>query len=114
MPVSTITFTPARHDIVIYAGADYAAEYQFLTDGVPLDLTGMSADCEIMLDDVRHQLNASVTAATGTVTVTLGRSVTKNLEIGSGRWDLYLADNVRAMPYLSGTCKVTATVSEVA
>lgn len=114
MALPTTTFKPARRDITIYAGADFARAWQIRINGELLSLAGITADAELLLGGVRVPLNKQVDEATDTIHVWLHRSETRLLEAGTGTWDLYLIENDVAMPYLRGkvTVETTATVVE--
>ena len=83
-----------RYDIRIQRGATLRRVVRFLRDGVPVDLTGYSASCQVRETPDGGRLvavvNCAVSPQEGRVELGLDADATAGMESGSYVWDLRL------------------------
>jgi hypothetical protein len=89
----------ATLDLIIEQGATYVREFRWLTDGVPVNLTGYTAkmqvretaaSADVLLEASTANGKIAIAADAGRVTITLSATETAALEWRSGKYDLEL------------------------
>jgi len=83
---------PANYNFYIYTGDTTTRQVQYLTAGVPVDLSGLTIEWEFVTDTVTIVANTansmlSVVGVTGVITLTLPSTETDDLS-GRGRHTL--------------------------
>jgi len=113
-----------RHDFDLVAGTDFAVSLEWLgSDGIPIDLTGWSANCQVrnwpggdLLADMSTaggQITLGGTA--GTITLSLPAADTAGIPAGVAKYDLLMTNLTPATScLLFGDVIVRAAVTQVA
>lgn len=96
---------PITKDIEIYQGAKWTISLVLSTDGVAKSLTGYSAKMEIRPSEYSNEVLQTlsspdggivITAATGTIQLTLTKSETAALDFKRAKYDLFIRDGADA------------------
>lgn len=111
-----LDYLPSNYDLVLYKG-DYLPFAITLKDsnGVPLNLTGYTADCVIKstpASSTSYAATCTITPSAGKIDIVFPSSLTSTIAAGSYVWDFQLTDtddNVRT--YFAGDVTVYAEVS---
>lgn len=99
---------PYTWDLTVYVGTDFTDAIQFTLNGSAISLTGYTAYDQIRSTQAQDgtliaEFTCTVTAETGTVTLTLTDTITKDITATSGYHTLVLrdADGID-LPYAMG------------
>lgn len=108
-----------RYDLRVYQGATFTAEFQIVeSDEVtPVPLTGYTAKGQVRLSEASGDalvidFTTSVTAATGTVKLTLTAAQTATMS-GDGFYDVFLTSATDTLLFLQGAVTVDKRVTVV-
>ena len=109
---------PGRYNITVYKGTTFQLSPTWKVDNLPVDLTGYSADMQVR--DVSNNLitelstangRAVISAALGTVALTLTATQTAALAAGNYNYALNLTDSAgNVYQILQGAFIVNASV----
>lgn len=109
-----------RYDITIEQGATWSRTVRYETDaGAAIDLTGYTARMQVRTDyaatstlaSITSASGISITAATGTLTLTLTAAQTEAMPAGRHVYDLELVTGATVVRLLEGRATVTPEVT---
>lgn len=112
---------PVPYDINIYQGETFSLSFQYKDDNdVAVDLTGYKAQMQVREEGTRAVLldlttvsGITITAATGTVGVSITAAQSKALQVQNAEYDLLIKSSTGTITYLmKGTFIVTPSVTQ--
>lgn len=113
---------PGRYNLAVYKGTTFDLKPVWKIGGIPVDLTGYSADMQVryatdtavIIELSTSNGRATIDAAYGRINLHISNSDTSGLAAGTYQYDLNLTNSVDGTVYkiLQGTFIVSASVTQ--